>query len=261
MTYIRTLAACALLAALTACAPGVAYRGSAPDPGSKQGSSDKERERVLASSPTDTAQLSDREYLIRRATLGSRSERLEALDVIQRSNDPEMFSFLMERLKKEDDRFLQIRVMQVLAVAGDVRAVPTLRHIARWDDTRVGIEAVVALYDLGDDTYVPRVILRLRQDEDFPEIPGIAHRALITMTGVTLPPNQRTWLNYYRSHRLAPYQSRTWFWPFQAPLPPTVAGTTKVVPHPKGEIPLPNHDLKIRQTSVTWYEFWKPDAP
>ena len=44
-------------------------------------------------------------------------------------------------------------------------------------------------------------------------------------------------------------------------VPATVAGTTKVVPHPKGEVPLPKQDVKIRHTSVTWYEFWKPDAP
>ena len=260
MPNFQTLLLAALLPFLFSCAPSVAYRGSAPDPGPRE-KNNKDRERVIASPPTETAQLSDPEYLMRKATLGSRSERLEALDVIQRSNDPAMFGFLMERLKKEDDRFLQIRVMQTLAASGDVRSIPTLRHIARWDETRVGMEAISALYDLGDDSYVPRLILYLRPNEDFPENPGIAHATLIRMTGITLPPNQRTWLNYYRAHRLAPYQTRTWFWPFQDPLPPTVAGTNQVVPHPKGAVPLPKQDLRIRHTSVTWQEFWKPDAP
>jgi hypothetical protein len=249
--------ACALL--LTSCAPSSAYRGSVPEPDSehKKSRSDK----PLGISPKDVAELSDREYLMRKATLGSRSERLEALDVIQRSNDPEMFDFLMERLKKEDDRFIQIRVMQVLAAEGDVRAVPTLRHIARWDPSRVGIEAVAALYDLGDDTYVPRLIIRLHPDEDFPEIPGIILNTLKKIYFVDLPMSQRAWMNYFRSHRLAPYQTRTWFWAFNAPLPPTEPGTNKVIRHPKGPIPLPKEDVRIRNTNVSWYEFWKPEAP
>jgi hypothetical protein len=261
MNIFRICAASTALAVLTSCAPSTAYRGSAPDPGGKPKVVLGDRDKILSMPPAETAALSDREYLMRKATLGSRSERLEALDVIQRSNDPAMFEFLMERLKKEDDRFLQIRVMQALSAAGDVRAVPTLRHIARWDQTRVGIEAIVALYDLGDDSYVPRLIFKLRPDEDFPEITGIAHRALTKMMAIELPPDQRTWLNYYRAHRLAPYQQRSWYWAFQPPMPPTIAGTTKIVLHPKGQIPLPKEDVKIRHTNVTWFEFWKPDSP
>jgi len=261
MNPIRLFVASAALALLPSCAPSTAYVGSAPDSSGKPKVVLGDRDRILTTTPRDTAQLTDREYLMRKATLGSRAERLEALDVIQRSNDPAMFDFLMERLKKEDDRFLQIRVMQALSAAGDVRAVPTLRHIARWDQTRVGIEAVGALWDLGDDSYVPRMIMKLRVDEDFPEIAGIAHRELVKMMAVDLPPDQRTWLNYYRAHRLAPYQQSNWFWQFQPPLPKTVAGTTKVVPHPKGQIPLPKEDVRIRHTNTTWVEFWKPDAP
>jgi hypothetical protein len=81
------------------------------------------------------------------------------------------------------------------------------------------------------------------------------------MTGAELPASQRVWLNYYRSHRLAPYQSRAWFWPFRPPLPPTVEGTTKVVQHTRGQVPLPKEDVRMRRTNITWYEFWRPDEP
>jgi hypothetical protein len=215
--------------------------------------------RHLTLSAKDSAELSEREYLMRKATIGSRPERIEALDVIDRAADPEMFPFLIERLQKEDDRFIQIRIMHALGNYGDVRAVPPLRRIARWDDTRVGIEATAALYDLGDDSFVPRLILNLRQSEEFPEKAGITHRALKKMTGVDLPPTQRAWLNYYRSHRLAPYQSKAWFWPFRPPLPPTVEGTTKIVPHTKGRAPLPQEDVKLRRTNVTWTDWWKSE--
>ena len=39
-----------------------------------------------------------------------------------------------------------------------MRAVPVLRRIARWDETRVGIEAIAALYDLGDDSMMLQLI-------------------------------------------------------------------------------------------------------
>ena len=214
----------------------------------------------LSASSAEIANLSDREYLMRKATLGSRAERLGALDVIETAQDAGMFEFLVERLKKEDDRFLQIRIMQILASGGDVRAVPPLRYFARWDETRVGVEAIAALYDLGDDSFMPRLILKLRPNEDFPEMPGIAHRALKKMTGEDFPASTQAWLNYYRSHRLAPYQTRAW-WPLQAPLPPTVAGTTKVIPHKKGQVPLPEQDVRLRHTNISWFEFWKPDQP
>jgi hypothetical protein len=123
----------------------------------------------------------------------------------------------------------------------------------------VGIEATAALYELGDDTFMPRLIQKLRLSEEFPEMAGIVHRALKKMTGVDLPPTQRAWLNYYRSHRLAPYQSKAWFWPFRPPLPPTVEGTTKIVPHTKGRAPLPQEDVKLRRTNVTWTDWWKSE--
>ncbi len=235
---------------LSACGPQTFRRAARPTPG-----------KHLSVEPRETASLTDREYLMRKATLGSRSERLEAIDVIERANDPELFGFLMERLKKEDDRFLQIRIMHALAAYGDVRAVAPLRHTARWDNTRVGVEAIAALYELGDDSYMPRLIQKLRVDEDNPEMAGIAHRTLKKITGQDLPPTTRAWLNYYRAHQLAPYQARSWYWPFHQPLPPTVEGTTKVVPTQKGRRPLPDHDVKIRRTNLTWYEFWKPDEP
>lgn len=242
---------CALLLASSGCGPAALARREAPPPG-----------RHLTVAPTQTADLSDREYLMRKATLGSRAERIEALDVIERANDPEMFNFLMERLAKEDDRFIQIRVMHALSSYGDVRAIAPLRSYARWDQTRVGIEATVALYELGDDTFVPRMIQRLRTDEENPELQGITLRALKKMTGADLPPRPRVWLNYWRSHRLAPYQARTWYWPFRQPLPPTIAGTTTVANRPpKGKLPLPDRDIRLRHTNVMWYDWWKPDEP
>jgi hypothetical protein len=215
----------------------------------------------LTTEAKEAANLTDREYLMRKATVGSRPERIEALDVIDRANDPEMFPFLMERLKKEDDRFIQIRVMQALANTGDIRAVPPLRKIARWDPSRVGIEATAALYELGDDMFVPRLIMKLRQSEESPELAGIAHRTLKRMTGADLPASPRVWLNYHRSHSLTPYQTRAWFWPFKPPLPPHDPDTGKVTARPKGQVPLPDHDLRVRRTNVTWYDWWKPDEP
>lgn len=245
--------ACLVVAAallLAACGPTPFRRREKPEPG-----------RHVTTPAKESAGLSDREYLMRKATIGSRAERLEALDVIERADDQTLVPFLLERLQKEDDRFLQIRIMQGLAAYGDVRAVPPLRSFARWDTTRVGVEATAALYELGDDSFLPRLIQKLRADEDNPELAGITHRALKKMTGQDLPPTQRAWLNYYRTHRLAPYQSRAWFWPFRPQLPPTVAGTTKVAPRPKGKIPLPDRDMRIRHTHVTWYDWWKPDEP
>ncbi|HYG77159.1 MAG TPA: hypothetical protein VEK08_19300 [Planctomycetota bacterium] len=250
----RFLYGCALAALLltgTGCGPAALARRQAPPPG-----------KHLTVAPAQTPDLSDREYLMRKATLGSRAERLEALDVIERAGDPAMFGFLMERLTKEDDRFIQIRVMHALASYGDVRAIPPLRSYARWDQTRVGVEATVALYELGDDTFVPRLIAKLRLDEENPELAGISHRALKKMTGANIGPNPRAWLNYWRAHRLAPYQSRAWFWPFRAPLPPTVEGSTIVASRPpKGKVPLPDRDVRLRHTNVTWYDWWKPDEP
>jgi hypothetical protein len=151
--------------------------------------------------------------------------------------------------------------MHALAATGDVRAVPRLRSFARWDNTRVGIEAVTALYELGDDYFVPKVVYMLRPNEEMPEIPGIAFRALRRMTGQDLPPNTRAWLNYYRAHRIAPYQARPWYWPFRPPLPATVEGTTKIAPHAKGKLPLPDKDVRVRHTNVIWTDWWKPEGP
>lgn len=217
----------------------------------------KEPEKHLAVDAKASVELSDREFLMRKATLGTRAERLEALDVIERANDQEMVGFLLQRLQKEDDRFLQIKIMQTLAALGDVRAVPPIRKIARWDDSRVGCEAVAALYDLGDDQFVPRLINRMRKDEENPELAGIAHRTLKKMSGENLPQSVRAWSNWYMSHRIAPYQTRAWFWPFQKPLPPTAEGTTLVVRQPKGKRALPKEDVRVRRTNITWQDWWK----
>jgi len=220
----------------------------------------KPAERHVTLEARQTSELSDREYLMRKATLGSRAERVEALDVIERSSEPELLPFLLARLDKEDDRFLQIRIMHALSAYGDVRAVPPLRYYARWDTSRVGVEATVALYELGDETFVPRLINRLRTDDENPEMTGIAHRALKRMTGADLPPSQRAWLNYTRSHPVAPYQTHAWYWPFRQPLPLTVEGGTRIAVKPaKGRAPLPKEDVKVRRTNVTWSEFWRND--
>jgi hypothetical protein len=215
----------------------------------------------LATPPEELSGLSETEYLKRKATLGSRSERLEALDVIDRTGDPELLPFLLDRLEKEEDDLLRVRIMSCLARQQDVRAVVPLRQIARRQTNRVGIEAVVSLYELGDDSYVPKLIRIMRETDLYPELSGVAHRTLKRLYEVELPANPRAWNTYYRSHRLAPYQSLKWYASFSAPLPPTVAGTTKVVPRPKGGPQLPQEETKLRRHIVTVFEFWKPDEP
>lgn len=208
----------------------------------------------------DMGDLTDREYLMRKATLGSRAERIEALDVIKRSNDPALLTFLLERLQKEDDHNIQITIMHALSSEGDVRAILPLRRIARWDDSRVGIEATIALYELGDDYYMPRLILKLKVDEDSPELTGMAHRALRRMTGEDYPPSQRTWMNYYYTHQLHADMQASWYWPFAAPLPKTVDG--KVAgDRPKGKARLPDHDIQMRHTHITYSDWWKTEEP
>jgi len=212
----------------------------------------------------ETSKLSEKEYLMRKAVVGSRSERLEALDVIDRANDPDFLPFLLNRMEKEDDKFLTVRIMQALSRPDglqDVRAVSPIRRIAVKDQGRVGMEAVIALFNLGDDNYVPSVIKHLRYYEEFPEHASIALRALKKMYVVELPPTVRAWNTYYRSHRLAPYQQLHWWSTFRPPEPPVVAGTTKVEPRPKGGPQLPQEDVRVRRTIVSVYEFWRPDEP
>ena len=225
------------------------------------------RERPVAGAyinvaPRELSTLQDSDYLMRKASLGARAERLEAIDVISRTKDPALFTFLIERLKVEDDRFVQIRIMHALSDSGDVRAVPVLRRIARWDQTRVGIEAFAALYDLGDDTMFLQWVNLLKPNETFPEIPSIAYQALRKTTGEDLPPTTRAWKVYYETHRLAPYETKVWFWPFeQAPLPQTVAGTNEIEPKLRGKPPLPDHDMRIRKTRTQFSDFWRNEAP
>lgn len=243
---VRIFSLALLLAVLVGCSK-TAFRRTAP----------KEPAKHLAIDAKATVDLSDREFLMRKATLGTRAERLEALDVIERAQDQEMVPFLLERLQKEDDRFLQIKIMQTLSTLGDVRAVAPIRKIARWDETRVGCEAIAALYDLGDDQFVPRLIIKMRKDDENPELAGIAHRTLRRMTGENLPQSVRAWNNWYMSHRLAPYQTRAWFWPFRRPLPEHDKDTQKVVARPKGKQPLPKEDVRVRRTHITWQDWWK----
>lgn len=207
----------------------------------------------------ESAKLTDADYLKRKATLGTRAERLEAIDLIGRMRNPDYLQFLLQRLRKEDDRFLKIHVMYALADLGDIRAVGPLRHIARWDDSRVGIEAVGALYRLGDDSQIPRLIRLLRLKDDSPESAGMAHRSLKKLTGVDLPPRPRVWSTWYRSHRLTPYSEHKWYWPFAEPLPPTVAGTTLSSVRPSEGRKLPAEESRFRRSSMTFYEFWRPD--
>jgi hypothetical protein len=244
---ILSLVACGLVLSAASCNSGVGWRKrEAAKPGQH-----------LTVEARETVDLSDREFLMRKATLGTRSERLEALDVIERANDPSMFEFLMDRYKKEDDRFLKIKIMNALAVQGDVRAVPALRSTARWDESRVGVEAIAALYELGDDTYVPRLIMRMRKDEENPEMAGLAHRTLKRMTGENLPQSVRAWSNWHFANRIAPYQARSWYWPFRQPLPPTQEGSTKVAVRPRGKIPLPKENVRVRRTNLSWQDWWK----
>jgi hypothetical protein len=218
-------------------------------------------EKHLVTRAEDLSGLSETEYLERKATLGSRSERLEALDVIDRMGDAELVPFLLDRLAKEEDDLLRVRIMNCLARQQDVRAVVPLRQIAKWQTNRVGVEAVVSLYELGDDSYVPKLIRVMRETDLYPELSGVAHRTLKRLYEVDIPANPRAWNTYYRSHRLAPYQSMKWYASFSAPLPPTVEGTTKVVPRPKGGPRLPQEETKLRRQIATVFEFWKPDEP
>lgn len=216
----------------------------------------------VATPASDTSKLSESQYLMRKATVGSRAERLEALDVIERAgNKDEMLPFLLKRLEKEDDRFLRIRIMHVLASLQDVRAVDPLRDIARWDNTRVGMEAVKCLYELGDDNFVPKLIRIMRNRDEFRELSGLAWRSLKSIYQVDLPANSRVWNNYYRSHRLTPYQRMRWYEALLPPKPPVVEGTHQVVPHPRGAPQLPQEETRVRRRLLTFYEFWKPDEP
>jgi hypothetical protein len=211
----------------------------------------------------DLAGLDETQFLMRKATLGSRPERLEAIEVIQRSNDPALYMFLIERLKVEDDRYIQIRIMRALANAGDVRAVPVLRRIARWDETRVGIEAMAALYNLGDDSMMLTLIDMLKANEDNPEIPSIAYQALRNATGATsIPPTRRAWTVWYQTHRITPYEATPINWPFRnEPLPKVVDGSTKIDPALRAKPALPDHDVRVRRSTVQFSDFWKNEAP
>jgi hypothetical protein len=139
--------------------------------------------------------------------------------------------------------------------------VEPLRKIARWDSTRLAIVAVESLYELGDDAFIPKLIQLMRKQDEFPELSGMAHRSLKTIYQVDLPNNLRVWNNYYRSHRLAPYQQLRWYARFRPPLPPTVEGTSQVKPRPGGRPQLPQEDVRVRRHLVTGHEFWKPDQP
>lgn len=209
----------------------------------------------------DAPELSEQDYLKRKATVGSRFERIEALDVIDRAGDPEMIPFLVERIEKEDDPFLQMRIMHALSKAQDVRAVPPLRRLAQWNEDRVGVEAVVTLFELGDDNYVPRLIRLMRKKEEDPEMATLGYRTLRRIYRVELPFNDRAWNNYYRCHRLEPYQDMGWYATFRPPPPPTVAGTTKVEPRPESGTRLPTESTKSRRHVLSAHEFWKPDEP
>lgn len=209
----------------------------------------------------DTANMNEREYIMFKAVHGTRPERLEALDVIERTVDAEMVPFLLERLKKEDDRYLTIKVMRALAQSEDVRAIPPLREIAKKELSQVGVEAVVDLYELGDDNYVPILIKYLRSYEEYPELTYHGYRGLKRIYGITLPPSARTWNNYYHSHRLAPYQKQSWYASFRPPLPPTVSGTTKVTEEARSKtsLRLPQEDVRVRHQIVSFFDFWKQD--
>lgn len=241
----------AVLLALS-CAPGCTggfwARKPAPPPA-----------KHVTATPKELAGLSEAEYLKRKATLGSRAERMEALDVIDRAADPDMLPFLLERVEKEDDELVLGRIMRALSHAQDVRAVVPLRKLARGRNDRVAIEAVATLYELGDDSYVPKLIRIMRETDEYPELSGSAYRTLKRLYKVEMPARPRTWNTYYRSHRLAPYESLKWYASFRAPLPPTVAGTYRVVPRPQGGPQLPLEEKKMRRHILTVFEFWRPD--
>src|SRR5213076_2406956 len=115
---------------------------------------------------------------------------------------------------------------------------------------------IAALYDLGDDSLFPRLIDLLKPNEDAPDIPNLAYRALRSMTGADLPPTRRAWLVYYETHRIAPYEANTCYWPFsETPLPKPVAGTNQIDPALRVKPALPDHDVRVRKSRVQFSEF------
>jgi hypothetical protein len=210
----------------------------------------------------ETPKLTELQFLMRKASVGTRPERAEALAVLDRSPDPAKLPFLLERLVKEDDQFLRMAIIQALARTHDVRALGPLRDVARHDVSRAALESIRALYTLGDDSCVPRLIRFMRQPEEFGDLSGAAHRILKELYGIDMAPNQRLWNAYFHAHRFTDIETaERWYRPWQEPLPPTAPGTTQLAAPPATPPPAPQGDVRERRTVVSFYDFWKPDLP
>ncbi|MCX7806306.1 MAG: lysophospholipid acyltransferase family protein, partial [Planctomycetota bacterium] len=84
---------------------------------------------AVRASPEESAALTGREYLIRKACSGTKGERMDAIAVMAAIGDPSFIPVLEDRLRKEDDRFMQIAIMEDMAATGDQRAVRPIKRI------------------------------------------------------------------------------------------------------------------------------------
>ncbi len=221
-------AALAVLAPLlTSCLP----RGEMP-PGAAA---------AARTSPEQAAGLADRDYLVRKACSGTMGERMDALAVMAAIGDPSFLPVLEDRLRKEDDRFMRIAIMEAMAATGDARAARAIkRTMAAHRGERVGVEAAVCLYRLGDNSGVPYLISNLRNREN-KELATLSHIALKRIYGLDMPPSPRRWAAVYRTARAA---GQIWSWD---------GGGASASVH------LPPASVSRRSFRVEAREFWKED--
>jgi hypothetical protein len=213
----------------------------------------------LKAPAADTGRLGEGDYLKRRATLGSRAERAEALSVIELSGDPEYLPFLLLRLEKEDDEFLQVHILRILARSRDFSILEPLRQTAWNSKTRAAIVAAEVLYSLGDDCGVPRLVDFMSQPQQYGNLAYLAHQALERIYGLSLPPTPRTWLLLQHARRMPASPCRVdldfpaWMVPLtsQPPSPPT----------PPAPPPPTRTDSRRRLFVVSFQDFWRADQP
>ena len=196
--------------------------------------------RAVYAEPEDAARLSDRDYLALKACHGTRSERIEAINVMARTGEPAFVPLLEDRLLKEDDRFIQMAIVDALASIGTSRAARVVkRALAAHRNDRVGIEAAVCLHRMGDDTGIPYLIANLGR-EDNRELASLSHGALKRIFGADLPPSARKWARLYRSVKAG---LETWSW-----------GRER-----SGGVVVPSSEVARRYHSVEAREFWRED--
>jgi hypothetical protein len=211
-----------------------------------------------------SATLTEVEYLHRKATIGAWAERREALRLIGDLGGTESLDFLLERLSAEDDVFLRIEMVRILARSADIRVIAPLRHLALHEDSRVAIEAAGALCELGDDVVVPRLVRIMRNPHDYGFLSIIAAEKLKSLYPDALARTPRNWLNFYEDHRHLSVletmgSTANWFnLEEEAPLPKTLPGSTRLAPPPPAPPPL---EGRRRRTNFHFSDFWLCDTP